>query len=86
VLQGPASPWAALLAALPPRTETPLLWADRSDLLQGSPVLAQAEERAAALAAEWEALAAAAAAGPERLAKGGAVRAEARAWAGPVAN
>lgn len=53
--RGPASPWAPLLAALPAATDSPLLWPaeERSRLLAGSPVEAEAAAREAALRQEW---------------------------------
>ncbi|PSC76514.1 U3 small nucleolar ribonucleo MPP10 [Micractinium conductrix] len=59
--KGPASAWAALLATLPSATPTPVLWPDeeRAVLLRGSPVLAEARAREAALRQEWAELAAA---------------------------
>jgi histone-lysine N-methyltransferase SETD3 len=61
-----SSPWAPLLAALPRATESPLLWpdAERAELLRGSPTLAEARAREAALRAEWAEIAATAAADP----------------------
>ena len=56
---GPASPAAPLLRSLPPATDTPILWEDgeRAGLLRGSPVLAEARARDAALDAAWAGLA-----------------------------
>lgn len=50
-----ASTWAPLLAALPARIDTPVLWEDahRNELLRGSPVLEESRSRKAALNAEW---------------------------------
>lgn len=63
-MQGAASEWAPFLATLPQATLTPILWEDeeRAALLRGSPVLAEARSREAALRQEWQEIAAAAAA------------------------
>lgn len=54
-LQGAASQWAPLLRTLPAQTLSPLLWSDAelAELLGGSPVLAEARARQAALRQEW---------------------------------
>lgn len=55
---GPAAKWAPLLATLPATVDTPVLWDDdeRAVLLRGSPVLAEARARDAALDAAHAAL------------------------------
>ena len=60
--QGAASAWAPLLASLPERVETPLLWSDvqRAELLRGSPVAEQSRARGGELRSEWAAVSAAA--------------------------
>lgn len=47
--------WAPLLASLPRTSDSPVLWpeAERKELLRGSPVLAEARERDAALDRQW---------------------------------
>lgn len=47
--------WGPLLASLPATSDTPVLWPDseRKELLRGSPVLAEARERDAALDKQW---------------------------------
>ena len=47
--------WGPLLASLPRTSESPVLWPDdqRKELLRGSPVLAEARERDAALDKQW---------------------------------
>ena len=47
--------WAPLLASLPATSDSPVLWPEdqRKDLLRGSPVLAEARERDAALDRQW---------------------------------
>jgi hypothetical protein len=71
-MQGERSEWAPFMASLPARTLTPVLWPDalRGELLRGSPVLAEARQRQAALAREWGAIADAAAADPGRFSPG----------------
>lgn len=70
--QGEGSEWAPFLASLPARTLTPVLWPDalRGELLRGSPVLAEARQRQAALEREWGAIAEVAAADPGRFSPG----------------
>ena len=55
---GAASASAPLLRSLPPATNTPILWpdAERAALLRGSPTLAEARARDAALDAAWAGL------------------------------
>ena len=55
---GSTSPWAPLLASLPQRTESPVLWddAERAQFLRGSPVLEESRAREAALTTEWESI------------------------------
>ena len=55
---GPTSPSAPLLRSLPSSTDTPILWedAERGELLKGSPILAEARARDAALDAAWAGL------------------------------
>jgi hypothetical protein len=59
MVQGSASKWHKMLASLPRATQSPVLWAgeERARLLRGSPTLAEAEAREAALRAEWQLLA-----------------------------
>lgn len=47
--------WAPLLASLPRTSDSPALWpeTERKELLRGSPVLAEARERDAALDRQW---------------------------------
>lgn len=56
--RGKASKWAPLVQALPTRSLSPLLWKEgqRRELLQGSPVLADAEARLQELDAQWRAI------------------------------
>jgi len=68
--RGASSEWASYMASLPERINTPILWdpAQRDELLQGSPSLPVAVQRAAAIDEEYagmqEALAAAMSAFP----------------------
>lgn len=56
--KGQGSTWAPLLATLPKSIDNPVLWEDteREVLLRGSPVLAEARSREAALLSEWESI------------------------------
>lgn len=53
--EGEQSAYRPLVASLPQGTLSPLLWteAERADLLRGSPILVEAENRLAALRKEW---------------------------------
>ena len=57
-LQGPASTWHDFVSSLPQTTNSPVLWSpeEQSELLQGSPALAEAQARAQALNAEWDSI------------------------------
>jgi hypothetical protein len=52
------SSWSALLAALPEQTMSPILWEDAQlqELLQGSPVQAEARTRRQQLQQQWQVL------------------------------
>eukprot|EP00208_Stichococcus_sp_RCC1054_P004802 CAMPEP_0206140612 /NCGR_PEP_ID=MMETSP1473-20131121/10038_1 /ASSEMBLY_ACC=CAM_ASM_001109 /TAXON_ID=1461547 /ORGANISM="Stichococcus sp, Strain RCC1054" /LENGTH=455 /DNA_ID=CAMNT_0053534817 /DNA_START=485 /DNA_END=1852 /DNA_ORIENTATION=- len=56
--KGDATPWAPLLASLPERVDTPLMWTEeqRKEWLKGSPVAQQSRDRERQLRAEWQQL------------------------------
>mmetsp|Transcript_15687 Transcript_15687/g.49275 ORF Transcript_15687/g.49275 Transcript_15687/m.49275 type:complete len:523 (-) Transcript_15687:134-1702(-) len=56
--KGESSAWFPYLRSLPERTLSPITWAqeERSSLLKGSPVKAEADARVAALQEQWEAI------------------------------
>ena len=57
-MQGHSSPWHDFVQSLPHTTGSPVLWSseEQSELLQGSPALAEAQARAQALSAEWDSI------------------------------
>ena len=58
LLQGGRSAWQPFLDSLPEQTESPMLWprSEQEELLQGSPVLREAQQRSKALDEEWQSL------------------------------
>ena len=57
-MQGKASEWNVFLDALPESVPSPVFWPreQQQELLRGSKVLKEAQERAAALQSEWAAI------------------------------
>ena len=57
-MQGKASEWDVFLDALPESVPSPIFWPhdQQQELLRGSRVLREAQDRAAALQAEWAAI------------------------------
>ena len=58
LLQGGRSAWQPFLDSLPEQTESPMLWprSEQEELLQGSPMLQEAQQRSKALNEEWQSL------------------------------
>ena len=56
VLQASSSQWQDFVQTLPDTTNSPTLWSaeEQSELLQGSPALAEAQSRSKALDDEWQ--------------------------------
>ena len=57
-MQGKKSEWAPFLEAFPEFVPSPMFWTaqQQEELLRGSPVLNEAQERAEALRREWSAI------------------------------